>query len=98
MIKVSWLPTVRRMTTAAVRAQLTIMWVILFMAGITIFRRAFEHAIDMATFAGNAQMFSNQWESKLGMININLVPAICGVAGGAIRPELAGMFIIFLMT
>ena len=52
----------------------------------------------MATFASNSQMLSNQREGKFGMININLIPAIRCVAGGAIRPKLAGMFIIFLMA
>lgn len=86
------------MATAAVRTQLTIVCIILFMARITIFRCAFEHAIDMTTFAGNTQMFSNQREGKFGMIDIDLIPAIGCVAGGAIGPKLTAVLVILLMT
>ena len=98
MIKVRRLPTIGGMTTAAVRAQLTIVCIVLFMAGITIFWRALKDSIDVAFLASHSQMFSYQRESRFGMININLIPAIRCVAGSTISPKLAGMFIIFLMT
>jgi len=68
------------------------------MAGDAIHRRAFEDAVDMATFTGDGGMFAIQLERKFGMIHFCQSPAIGRVAGGAIRSKLTIVFIIFGVT
>jgi len=98
VVKFCRLPAIGRMTGSAIRAELTVVRVILFMAGIAILRSTFEDAIHMAFLAGHAQMFSNQRECKFGMIDTDLVPTFGCMAGGAIGAKLAAMFVILLVT
>ena len=82
------------MAHAAIGSELTAVRIIPFMAGVTIFWRAFEDTVLMALFTRNGQMFSDQRESKLRMVNVDLIPAISGMTLRAVRAKLALMFII----
>ena len=68
-------PRCRFMAGRAIRTKLAVMFILLFMAGVTICRSAFEHAILMALLTGYVGMPSLKLEGELGMVNTDLVPA-----------------------
>lgn len=91
-------PTVRRVTARAVRPKLTIMMIVLQVAGNTVLRGAFEDTIDVAAFTTHIRVFAVEMEGKLGMVYPRIFPAIGGVTCGAIRAELAVVMVILRMA
>jgi hypothetical protein len=66
--------------------------------GKTILSRAFVHAIHMAGGTGNIRMQSGERESCLAVIEGRVLPHSRGMAGGAVRTELAIMSIVHGVT
>lgn len=60
---------------------LSVVFIILFMAGVTVFWRAFEYIIHMAFLAGDTGMFAFQFERRKIMVEMGRRPAFGGVAG-----------------
>ncbi len=87
-------PTVGRVTSCALSAQLTRMRIIISMAGCAVLRRALELPVDMAVLAGNSIMLAIQLEGKLGVIDRGGLPALRRVTGLALIAERACMRII----
>jgi hypothetical protein len=91
-------PIIRGMTSRAIRAKLTIVFIILLMARITIPRCSFEDIINMAFFTFNFTMLAFQFEVRQIMVKRCAFPVIRGMASRAILSEPALMFIILSMT
>jgi hypothetical protein len=64
MVEIDVLPIRRVMTGSTVRTILTIMLIILLMAGITIHGRAFVLSVDVTRLAGDLRMRSFQFEDR----------------------------------
>ncbi len=86
------------MTSRAVCAELSIVFIILLMARVTILGRAFENIILMAGFTFYFCMFVCQFKRSQIVIKFCVTPIIRIMASRAIRAELTVVFIIFLMT
>ena len=81
------IPTRGGMAGRTVRAKLTVMLIILLMAGITIGGRTFEDIIDMALLAFHIRVLAFQLESGKVMVEGGLLPIGRGMAGAAVRAE-----------
>lgn len=92
------IPGSRLMTGSAIRPETADMFVILFMAGIAIGRRALVYIIDVALLAFHFRMFAIQLERGEIVIELRGCPASCSMAGGAIRTEPALVRIVTAMT
>jgi len=77
VIKLDLLPILRRMALGAIRAERTLVLVILAMTFDTRLRRAFEHSVRMTLGARHLDMFADQLEGRLVVIKLDLLP-ICG--------------------
>jgi hypothetical protein len=86
------------MTGGTVGAKLTVVMVILGMAGETARRRAFVGIVHMAGSAGHFGMGTNQLEARGRMIEMDIAPFCGHVAGSTICAELTIVAIIFRMT
>jgi len=86
------------MTCLAVRAQFTLMRVILLVACETIHRSALEELVQMTTLAGNICMSCIEFKSGSVVIELGGCPAIGRVARSAICPQEPIMRITFTMT
>ena len=86
------------MADRTILAILSIMGIILLMAGKTVLRRTFELLIHMARFAGDARMLSFQFEGCQIVIKFGGRPAIRGMAAGAVYSKPSFMRLILLMT
>ncbi len=62
------------MTGRTICAKLTVVAIILFMAGITIRRGALEHVVDMAFFAFDTGMFTFKFECGKIVIELRRLP------------------------
>jgi hypothetical protein len=91
-------PTRGRMTGSTIRAILTVVMIILGMAGITISRGPLVNIVDMATRTGHLGVFASQFEGRQVVIKSCGQPAAGRMAGPAIRAELTVVVIIFSMT
>ena len=98
MIEGGICPTTRIMASAAIRTELTVMMIVLFMAGITILRRALEDAIHMAACASHIDMCAGQLEGCQIMVKCDILPTIRIMASAAACAELTIMLIIFFVT
>ena len=88
------LPAIDRMTTGAIRAQLTAVDIVLGVAANTGCGRAFVDAIDMTAGAGHGGMFPVQMEREFRVVNIGGLPAGGRVTGCAIGTKLSLVGII----
>jgi hypothetical protein len=86
MIKAHRLPITGRMAFRAVRAQLPVVSIILFVARKAIHGRAFVHAIDMAICTWHIYMSTNQLEGGTVVIECRGSPTLGRVTRGAICP------------
>lgn len=86
------------MARLALGAILSIMFIILNMAGIAIFWRTFEGVIHMAFFAGNLRMFAFEFESREVVIKGCIFPNSRIVAVLALCAILSIMLIILRMA
>ena len=75
MIDIGRLPAGRGMARRTIGSKLTLVRIIIGMAGGAVHWGAFEDAIDMATLAGNRGMFSIKLECEFRMIDIGGFPA-----------------------
>ncbi len=98
MIELSRLPGFGRMALFADGAELTQMRIDLFMAGVTILGRAFEHAIDMTLIASHAHMSAIQFEISQIMVKGRSSPAFGSVTRSAVGAEAPFVSIILCMT
>ena len=98
MIDISRLPAGRGMARRAVGSKLTLVRIVIGMAGGAVHWRAFENAIDMATFTGNGGMFSIKLEGEFRMIDIGGLPAGRSMARRAVGSKLTLVRIILGMT
>lgn len=89
VIEFAGLPARGRMTLAAFRAALATMHIIGCVAGGTGLRRVLVVVAEMAAQAGYLDVFVVQRETRLVMVETDLLPARGVVTGGAIAPELA---------
>ena len=62
------------MASRTICAELTIVFVLLFMAGVAIRWRVFEYTILMALRARHAGVFPLKFEGELGMVNADPIP------------------------
>lgn len=67
-------------------------------AGETGCRRIYVTATRMTLETGRIPMRSSQWEAGKVMVECHLRPAIGGMAGAAVVPELTPMLVIFLVA
>ncbi len=91
-------PTRRRMAGAAIRTKLSIVLVILGMAGVTTGRCAFEDVVDVASLAGDRDMFTFQFEGEQVVVDGGRQPTRRCMAVAAIRTELTFVLVIFGMA
>ncbi len=68
------------MTGRTICAKLAVMTIILFMAGITISRCAFEHVVDMARLTLDLSMFACEFEGCKIVIELRRLTGLCCVA------------------
>lgn len=80
MIKSSLIPRSCIMTGGTVRAELTVVMIILRVAGIAIRRRAFENIIHVALRARNTDVCAGQREIAFTVIERHLIPCSCIMA------------------
>lgn len=86
------------MADSAVPAELTVVPVIVGMAGITVGRGALEDFVDMAVRARNLVVFTCQYEGCQVVVKGCRQPARGGVAKRTIGSKLTEMFVILAMT
>jgi len=82
-------PTAGVMAGCAIRAELTIMCILLSMTGKTILGCTFENIVHMTGCALYIEMQTCKRESGLGMIEVNILPVSGNMAGATIGPELS---------
>ena len=98
MVHFGGLPAFGGMAGGALRSKLTLVRIILQMAGCAVLRRAFEQIVLMAARASHRRMFTDKREGKLGMIHLGGLPAFGRMAGGAIGSQLTLVRVIFQMA
>lgn len=81
------LPTGRVVTGGAVRAKLTVMLVILTVAGVAIAGRAFVHIVQVALLTAHIRMFPFEFERRQVVVEFGRRPAIRRMAEGAISAK-----------
>lgn len=91
-------PTGGAVTGGALSAELTIMGIVINVAGCAIHRRAFEDTILVTVFAVGFGVLTVQVEGKLGVVNRGRNPAGREMAGGAIGPQLTVMMIVLFVA
>jgi hypothetical protein len=98
VIEIGILPIRGVMTSGAIRAKLTIMFIILLVAGVAIHRGAFELSIHMAGLTINFCVFAFQFECREIVIELCGCPAFCGMTFRAVQTESALVRLILEMT
>ena len=98
VIKAGAVPARSVVTSRTVGSELTVMLIILFMAGITIGGRAFEDVIDVALLAFHFGVPALQFEGGKVMVKSGFLPIRWIVAGTAIRAKLSVMGIVSGVT
>ena len=74
VIEVGILPTIRSVTAPAVRAKLTVVFIVLLMAGVTIGGRALENIVNMALLAFGLGVFAFKFENRKVVIEFRGLP------------------------
>lgn len=92
------LPAVDCMTGGAIRSKLTLMNIILGMAGGAVLWSSFEYIILMAILTGNVGMFAIQLEGEFRMVNLGRFPTLRCMTSFALCAKLSFMHIILLMA
>lgn len=88
VVEIHIFPGDRIVTSAAVRSKLTIVFVVRGVAGKTIGRRPLEPAAGVTGGTGGSLMRPNQFESRLAMIEMHILPVERSMAFGAIHAHL----------
>lgn len=94
MVEGRVLPLARIMAGGTHRPKLTVMGVIFGMAGDTLPRRTFEHAITVTGLALNLSMPAVQRETCLAVIEIHILPGSRLVTASAFRAKLSSMRVL----
>jgi hypothetical protein len=94
----SWFPGGSGMAGPAVSTELTVVSVIFLVAGIAIAGCSFIEAVGMAARTGCSAVCASQFKCGLVMVVSGWFPGDEGVAGPAVRTELAAMSIVFLVA
>jgi len=92
------LPVSGLMAGGAVCSEFAAMFIILFMTGETISRRALEYIVDMALFTLHINMRALQLEGGKVVIKLCWLPAINGVTSRAIRAKPTFMRLVSAMA
>ena len=87
-----------RMTGGALGAELTEVYLRISVAGHTRGGRAFIDVVAMTVSAGRLDMSAGKRERRLVMVERNLIPAACRMAGHAVRAEGTLVFVILLVA
>ena len=82
------------MTGTAIRAELTVVVILVSVAGIAIFWRTFVYIVRMAGFAGDIRMRSCQRETRIAMVEGRVLPLARVMTGGTDRAKLSVVGII----
>ncbi len=98
MVKDGRQPACRGMTQTAIPTKLTLMLVVLRVAGVAIGRRALEDIVDVAGFAGNLGVLAFQLEGGQRVVELSRDPAIGRMAHAAIHTEAAFMGVVLQMA
>lgn len=98
MIKVGIFPVGGMMAGSAVRAILTVMFVIPLMARVAVHGRAFVLPVHMAGLTSHLRVLTFQFERGEVVIERCGNPTIGGMALAAIQPEAAFVRLIVMMT
>ena len=98
VIECSILPISCIMASTAIRTELTVMMIVLFMAGITILWCTLEDAVDMTTCTGHADVCTGQFESRQIMIKGSRFPCRRIMAGTAAGSKLTIVCIVLFMA
>lgn len=77
------------MARSAVHTELTIMFVLRGVTGVTILRRAFIHVVDVAGFTGGARVRSRKRKGGIPVVERYVLPAARSMARGTDRAELS---------
>lgn len=98
VVKGGILPIRGVMAGGAVRAELTVVFVILAVTGIAVGGCAFVHVIYMALFTAHFRVFAFQFEGGEIVVKQGGRPAVHRVTGGAVPPEASFMRLVGRMT
>ena len=98
MVKVRLVPIGGVMTRSTICAILTVMFIILLVAGIAVQRRALVLTVHMAGFASHFRVFALQLERSQVVIELCGRPSLRGVTLAAIQPKAAVMRLIVMVT
>ena len=98
VVKGCVVPVTRAMAGCAVCAKLTVVFVILLVAGIAISRRAFEHIIHVTAFAAHFPVLTVQFESRQVMVKVCALPVLRRMTGFTLGSKTAIVLIILLVT
>jgi hypothetical protein len=98
MVEVCVVPIGGVMAGGTIRAVLTVMFIVLLVAGDTIHRRALELVVYMTGLTGRVRVLTFQFEGGQVVVEAGRCPAIRRVTLAAIQPEAAFMRLIIMMT
>lgn len=91
-------PAIGGVTGGAVRSEFAAVRVVSEVAGGAVGGRAFEDASRVTGLASHRRVFTDQREGEFGVIHARQLPAFGRVAGGAVRPKLTVMAVVFQVT
>lgn len=60
--------------------------------------RPFKNAVDVASQAGQAGVRARQWKGSLGVVERDVTPGVCHMAGSTILAKRAVVVVIFLVA
>jgi len=86
------------MAGSAILSKLSIVFIILLVAGIAVSGGTLENMINMTVTACNVDMFPRQLECRQVMVKFGGCPTIRSVTGTAVHPQPALVDIIFLVA
>ena len=98
VVKGRVVPVIRVMAGCAICAELTVVFVILLMAGIAISRRTLEDVVHMAALTTYFPMFAIQFKGGQVMVKVCALPILRCMTGFALGSKTAIVLIILLMT
>src|SRR5689334_977642 len=98
MVEIRVMPIGGVMAGGTICTVLTVMFIILLVAGDTIHRRTLELVVHMAGLTSHVCVLAFQFERSQIVVESGRRPAIHRVAPAAIQPEAALMWLIVMMT
>jgi hypothetical protein len=98
MVKRGFLPGSFVVALAAIRAFLSLMFVIFLVAAVAVYRGVFIPVFCMAVLAGDFSMFPSKRVLRFVVVETNLFPGIVGMAICAGFSDSALMLIVFLVA